>query len=76
MNRDGILVCYRSPRADLKKEFRNLHEISLQQVDKDTWEALKGLIQGSQSIETKELYKFVFSPKDNPLPQYHSNHHP
>lgn len=68
-NKDGIMVCYRSPKGDLKREFRNLQEIDLQKADKDTWEVLKDLIQGSKLKESKDLYRFIFKATENsPLP--------
>jgi hypothetical protein len=72
-NKDGIMVCYRSPKGDLKREFRSIQELELQKVDKDTWEVLKDLIQGSKLTESKELYKFIFKTDGN-LPQQSQDH--
>lgn len=72
-DKEGILVCYRTPKAILKREYRSIQNIELEKVDRDTWVVLKELIQGSKENDTSDLKRFIFKPTDNLLQQYHQD---
>lgn len=73
LNKEGIMVCYRSPNAVLKREYRSIHQIELKKVDFDTWSALRDLIQGSKTENSQKIKEFAFNSEGNLLQLYHQS---
>lgn len=69
---DGILVCYRTPSAILKKEYRSAQDIFLTKVSEENWHAIRSLIEGA-SVSSRDIPVFKFKP-DNLLLECHSRH--